>query len=404
MRVDLALVGMGGAGLTLLHTLARQPRREPWRVAVFDDVDRLAGPRHDRTWCFWADGPNPADPAVTSSVDEVVIRTGTRAVTSRLAPYSYRTLRSGDYHRLVARELAASGMDVTWLPAADVVQDGPGRAAVLAGGRTVHADWVFDSRPRHPAPARSWLLQHFLGAFVRVSGPDAGRAGTRADLMDFRVAQPPDGFAFGYLVPAGVDAGRPLLLAEYTAVSRSLLPPGDYRRHLAGYLDLTVGRGRWEVVEVESGVVPMADTPPSGDGERVFVTGTSGGATRPSTGYTFTAMQRQAARVVAALQAGARPAPGPAYPARHRWLDSVMLRAVDTGRLDAPEFFASLFARNPGARVLDVLGGRSRLPQEAAFVVTAPWGPMITSAVLRGRRRPWPGPAGHIPTDPPQTD
>lgn len=399
MRADLALVGMGGAGLTLLHALAAQPRREPLRVAVFDDVDRLAHPRHDRTWCFWDDGPNPADPAVTSRVDEVVIRTAGREVVSRLAPHSYRMLRSGDYHRLVAGRLADAGIDLVRLPAADVVQDGPGHARVLAGGRAVRAGWVFDSRPQPPAPARSWLLQHFLGAFVRVPGPPP----ERADLMDFRVAQPPDGFAFGYLVPAGdTPDGGALVLAEYTVVSRGLLPPGDYRRHLAGYLDLRVGRGRWEVTQVESGVVPMADTAPARDGRRVFPVGTSGGATRPSTGYTFTAMQRQAARVAAALAAGHRPSPGPAYPARHRWLDAVMLRAVDTGRLDAPEFFADLFARNPGARVLDVLGGRSRLRQEAAFVVTAPWAPMVTSAVLRGRPRPCPGPPGRIPTEPPE--
>lgn len=401
MRVDLALVGMGGAGLTLLHALTLQPRREPLRVAVFDDVDRLARPRHDRTWCFWDDGPNPADPAVTSSVEEVVIRTAGREVISRVAPYSYRMLRSGDYHRLVAGQVGGSAIDLVRFPAADVVQDGPGHAGVLAGGRTVQADWVFDSRPRRPAPARSGLLQHFLGAFVRVPGPPL----ERADLMDFRVAQPPDGFAFGYLVPAGQGGdGSRLVLAEYTVVSRGLLPPGDYRRHLGDYLDLAVGRGRWEVTEVESGIVPMSDSPPAGDGQRVFATGTGGGATRPSTGYTFTAMQRQATRIAQALATGVRPSPGRAYPARHRWLDAVMLRAADTGRLDAPEFFASLFARNPGARVLDVLGGNSRLPQEAAFVLTAPWAPMITSALLRGRRRPWPGPPGQIPTHPPEPD
>ena len=74
------------------------------------------------------------------------------------------------------------------------------------------------------------------------------------------------------------------------------------------------------VREVEDGVIPMTDgvfdPRPS---PRVVRLGTAGGATRPSTGFTFTAMVRQAGRIGRELAAGRAPLPGPAYPARHRW-------------------------------------------------------------------------------------
>lgn len=388
ISVDVALVGVGGAGLTMLHELARRPRHpdgRPWRVALSDDVDRLTTPQQDRTWCFWATGSNPADPALSSTTRVVRVLDSRGAVTVDLSPFSYRMLRSADYHRLVAQAVDRAGLELVRLSAADVVADGEQHAQVLAAGTTVVADRVFDSRPRRPGPARTLLWQHFLGAFVPIDGRHE-----HADLMDFRVAQPEEGFAFGYLIPAGPASDpRQLVLAEYTVVSRRLLPAGEYRRRLTDYLDRVVGPGRWGAPEhLESGVIPMTDAAPPRPGHRVIPTGTAGGATRGSTGYTFRAMQRQAAAHVEDLVRGHPPRPHDPVRPRQRWLDAVMLRAVDTGRLDAARFFVDLFRDNPGPRLLTVLDGTSTLAQDARFVGSAPVRPMLTSAVDRGRRRP----------------
>src|SRR3712207_7859322 len=90
-----------------------------------------------------------------------------------------------------------------------------------------------------------------------------------------------------------------------------------------------------EIAEVEDGAIPMADAVLARRvGRRVFRLGTAGGATRASTGYTFAAMQRQAAAVARALGEGREPLPPAPYPRRHRWMDAVLLRALDRGHAE----------------------------------------------------------------------
>ena len=61
---------------------------------------------------------------------------------------------------------------------------------------------------------------------------------------------------------------------------------------------------------------------------------------------------------------GPDPLPPPAYPARHRWMDSVLLRALDRGLVDGPELFTRLLLGNPPERVLRFLdGGTSPLDE-----------------------------------------
>src|SRR6185312_2386612 len=133
--------------------------------------------------------------------------------------------------------------------------------------------------------------------------------------MDFTVPRPASGVAFGYVLP---DDARSALV-EYTEFSRRRLPDAAYDAALTRYLADRWGDA-YEIEDVEDGAVPMTDAVPARRaGRRVVRLGAAGGATRPSTGYTFAAMLRQADAVAAAVLAGTDPLPPAAYPARHRW-------------------------------------------------------------------------------------
>ncbi|GAB3937762.1 hypothetical protein GCM10027614_16600 [Micromonospora vulcania] len=105
-------------------------------------------------------------------------------------------------------------------------------------------------------------------------------------------------------------------LVEYTEFSPGLLTDAGYDEALAGYRDLLgLDPAGLRVREVENGVIPMTDAPfPARPTPRVVRLGTAGGATRPSTGFTFSAMYRQADQVARALAAGRPPVPAAAYP------------------------------------------------------------------------------------------
>ncbi len=395
IRADVALVGGGGAAMALLFQLCRTRRDRgvagaPLRVVVVDPSHRLRDRPQDRTWCYWeradplADGATSAlGPVVEHAWSQLSVQGPGRHVDVDLSPAGmrYAMVRSGAFYGLVAEAVRdpSSSVDVRWLTEqADDVEDGHDVARVRTRTSSVVATWLFDSRPPRPAPkARTSLLQHFRGVIVRT--PDDRFDPRRAVLMDLTTAQPRHGLSFGYCLPLSADRA----LVEYTEFSRAVLDDAGYDTALAAYLDRVVGPpGSWGVEHTETGAIPMTDAPTTTrTGERVFRIGTAGGATRPSTGYTFAAMHRQARGVAALLQAGRVPVPPPAYPSRHRRLDSVLLRGLDTGQVDGTRFFPDLFARNPAGLVLDFLDGATTPAEELRVMRSVPATPMLRSIV-----------------------
>jgi lycopene beta-cyclase len=392
VQVDVAVVGAGGAGGSVLVHLARLlvPGREPPTVAVVDP-ERKAG--RDRTWCFWDEGSGAVDAAVHRAWPEaLLVDAAGWQHRLDLTPLRYVMVRSQDFYALADAAAARLGAQRVLAPA-DAVLDGEEFAQVQTPAGSIRARWVLDSRPAAPRlPANTALLQHFRGWTVRfpVDALDA----SAPVLMDFSVPQPASGgngagVAFGYVLPDDARTG----LVEYTEFSRARLRDAEYDKALAGYLDARYGgAGGYEVGEVEDGAIPMTDAVHARRvGRRVLRLGTAGGATRGSTGYTFAAMQRQAAHIAADLVAGRPPDPRPPYPARHRWMDAVLLRALDGGVVDGPELFTRLLLRNPPARVLRFLDGRTSRVEDLRVMATAPTLRMaratVDDAFARTRRR-----------------
>ncbi|MEV1108205.1 lycopene cyclase family protein [Micromonospora sp. NPDC049751] len=387
LDVDLALLGGGGAASLLLAALDRHGVRGP-RIAVVDPVRRRG---QDRTWAFWGHPDIDLDPLLSASWHQVEVVTPARRRVLDLTPLRYAMLRSGPVYDRAAE--AERRLDVTRIAApADVVRDdGTGVVVRTGDGREIRAGWALDSRPRPPARAgRTTWLQHFRGWWLEADRPVFDPR--RAVLMDFRTPQPARGVSFGYVLPVSDRYA----LVEYTEFSPDLLTDAGYDTALAGYRDLLgLDPDGLRVREVENGVIPMTDAPfPARPSPRVVRLGTAGGATRPSTGFTFSAMYRQADQVARALAAGRPPVPAPAYPARHRWMDAVALRALDSGGVGGPDFFDRLFDRNPAERVLRFLDGVTTPAEEIAIMNSTRLLPMIAATAgdaalrLRDRLRP----------------
>ncbi len=384
VQVDVAIVGAGGAGLSLVAAIDRQFNAahlpsdvRPPSVVLIDPVHHRD---EDRTWCFWDRGLSPVEPAVHRAWNQVLV-VDPRGEELRLGLGSMRyvMVRSADFYALA--DDAAARIGAVRVPVAvDELVDGDDRVVIRAGGEEIRARWVFDSRPAPPVrPGRTALLQHFRGWRVRFHHEALDP--TLPVLMDFSVRQPERGTAFSYVLPSDTHTG----LVEYTQFSRQPLPSRRYDEALSAYLLDRWGSGgapgTYTVEEVEDGVIPMTDAVfGRRAGNRVFRIGTAGGATRASTGYTFATMQRQAEVIAAALVRGRRPMPPVPYRARHRWMDSVLLRALDQGHADGAELFSRLFERNGAERVLRFLEGGSSPWADLALMRTSPLGAMTRAA------------------------
>ncbi|MFI6564292.1 lycopene cyclase family protein [Streptomyces sp. NPDC050534] len=394
LEADVAIIGAGAAGLSLAHRLSRPvPGTRPLSAVL---VDAPPGPLRPprRTWCFWEAGRGRYDAAVTASWRRLRVHPPAgRPIEDDISPLRYKMIRSEDYEFLIARDLAQSAgvrrMEAT-VDSVEALQEGAVIYARAADGRarSVRARWVFDSRPAGSLPAaRTTLLQHFRGWFVQTTRPVFDPS--RADLMDFRTPQPANGLSFGYVLPTGSRQA----LVEYTEFSPAVLSEEAYDAALDHYTGAVLGLKDIEVVRTETGVIPMTDAPFARQtAPSVFRIGAAGGATRPSTGYTFAGVQRQTAAVAAALRQGRRPLPPPPHSARSRAMDAVLLHALDSGLVDGPAFFSTLFARVPMTRLLRFLDGRTR-PHEDLFIgLRTPVLPMLRAAaqVPRLPRRPFP--------------
>lgn len=374
---DVAIVGAGAAGLSLAHRLLGTDVT----VTVVEPPD---GPRRpaERTWCYWEQGPSDFEEAITASWSRLRVRGADGSeVTVEPAPFRYRMLRSPEFERLVHTRLARAPGFRVLRATAHAVRGVPGGAEVVCeqpDGRhlTLRARHVFDSRPpRSQPPARTHLLQHFHGWFVRTTAdrfdPEV------AELMDFRVPQPPHGLAFGYVLPLAPDRA----LVEYTEFSAHALTSEAYHAALDHYCRDILGLGALTVERTEQGAIPMTD---AHHRRRVapglFRIGAAGGATRPSTGYTFAAVQRQSSAIAAALGEGRATVPAP-HGRRAMAMDSVLLRALDTGRIDGPAFFTDLFRRTPAERLLRFLDGATSPWEEWGIGLRTPVGPMLRTAV-----------------------
>lgn len=353
----IVVVGAGAAGLALAVQLAE--RSVPDVVLVQSPV--AASPR---TWCSWHGGPQWWDAAVAASWERVAVDGRTHAID----PLRYVMVRSGDYEALTARLLAGRVRRVS--AHVESVEDGH----VRGDGLDLRADLVVDTRP--VPPPGPCLLQHFRGWTVRTS-QDAFDPGV-AGLMDFRVPQPDRGVAFTYVLPTSPREA----LVEHTLFTRDVWTTEQYDEALR---TATRDLPPFEVVDVEQGVIPMTSTPFTRRvGPRVVRLGAAGGATRPSTGYTFAGAQRQAAAVAAAVAEGCDPTPPLPYPRRHLAMDALLLRALEGGHVDGAAFLARLFDRQPAERVLRFLDGATTPAEDLAIMRAAPAGRMLRALASRG--------------------
>ncbi|GAA4838116.1 lycopene cyclase family protein [Kitasatospora terrestris] len=386
-KPSVVVIGAGAAGLSLAHWLTGRGNASgtPVEVTVVEAADERVRSAA-RTWCFWDDWPGEYEEAVAAQWSRLRV-TGPDGEVVGIAtdPLRYRMVRSEALEALLHERLVArSGVRLLRATVEEVFPepDGSRGARVVArdaAGRTVTLSgrYVFDSRPatRLP-PARTTLLQHFRGWFVRTDRPRFDPQ--CAHLMDFRVPQPRRGLAFGYVLPLDVDRA----LVEFTEFSRRPLTASGYEDALDHYTRRVLGLGGFRVEDVEQGVIPMTDgrfvRRVSRDHYRI---GAAGGATRPSTGYTFAAIQRQSRDIASALGRGQdHDLVAAAYGRRALAMDAVLLRALDTGRIDGPRFFTELFRRTPGDLLLRFLDGRTTVAEDVRIGLRCPVGPMLRCA------------------------
>lgn len=358
---DVAVLGGGLAGLSVLYHLERAGKLAGRSVVLVDPAGRKSG--HDRTWSFWEREAGPFEHLVHHSWGRIKVHNDERDLDRDLGAYTYKLIRSTEFYDYVNGVLdGVTGLERVRAAAEAVVARPDGGVTFRAGGRAVTAGVAFSSLPLHLQPGQikqPYLDQHFRGWFVRTEKPVFDPA--VATLMDFRTLQHGE-TRFLYVLPVSPTRA----LVEVAIFSNDHLTSAGYDAILADYL-AAHWTADYEVEHAEQGNIPMTTYPFAARDRDLIYVGMRGGATRPSTGYTFWAVQRRLTALAAGFpdRLDANP-----WPRRHLHYDGALLRILDHDRLRGADLFVDLFARNPASRVLAFLNGETGLGQEIRMMQT----------------------------------
>jgi lycopene beta-cyclase len=275
--VDIAILGGGCAGLSVAVRLAAaghslrviEPRSAYWE---------------DRAWSFWRTAPDPFEDCVRMSWSAWDVTGPGRPVRRSSQNLQYQTVGAGKFYDRAQAILDDSPGAA--LSLGTVAQD-PRKTTqgwqIGTGAGAFTARHVIDTRPPKRVPKYG---QFFLGREIRterpVFDPDV------VQLMQFRPARSA-GVDFVYILPYARD----LALVEVTSFAPKSPGRDVFETWLEKEID-TLDAGHHEVPREEHGALPMEvgfhDPAPEG----CIRMGLGGGAARPSTGYAFARIQRQA--------------------------------------------------------------------------------------------------------------
>ena len=371
---DFIIAGGGAAGLGLAYQMAMSPLRGlPTLI-----VDRDAKEQNDRSWSFWTDRPTRFDHLVYHTWDQIEVVSENFQQVFNIRPYQYKMIRGLDFYQGM-RETLENVPGLNFMQAR-VTEIGDAKdntsASVLINDEPYSARFAFDSifKPSNftsGPPGSHYLKQHFKG--WEIETPVDCFDPQTVTLFDFRTPQK-GSMRFFYILPFT----RRRALVEYTIFSADALKPHEYDRAIAEYLENVRGIRKYRTESVETGVIPMTDRRfPRQLGRHVMAIGTRGGLVKPSSGYAFLRIQKDAAAIVDSLTSFGNPFQVQDTPGRYRLFDTLMLQVMYRQGGLMKDIFTRLFQRNSAQDIFRFLDETAPLEDNVRLLASMPYAPFL---------------------------
>lgn len=354
--------------------------------AFFDNkkilvVDQLEKNTNDRTWCFWEQQEGMFEPIVHQRWKQLDFFSNYFSARFNIDPYEYKMIRGIDFYNYVLGQAKQkTNIEFIYGNVQSLAND-MNKARLTVDEKVYTGNYIFNSI-NFAAKAMSvtdgryhYLLQHFKGWLIQT--PDKTFDLKVATFMDFRVDQK-HGTTFFYVLPVAENKA----LVEYTLFTKDLLPQNEYDEALSNYLSSFAGINHYTVLEQEFGIIPMTNFPFSKGEGSIVNTGTAGGQTKASSGFTFRFIQKHTAKVVGALLAGNDPHIEESFTVkRFNLYDSTLLNILSNKKMGGDEIFADLFKKNPPQRVLRFLDNETNFSEELKIMSSVPAGIFFPAAI-----------------------
>lgn len=370
-KYDYIVTGGGCAGLSFILHVLQEPSLEQKKILLIEKEEKAS---NDRTWCYWEKDPGFFEEIVYRNWDKAWFHGSGYSSLKDLGAYSYKMIRGIDFYTYCHGIIARSGrVDIVKASVSDI-QNTPNGVEVSTENLVYQGCFAFNSilfeKPQLPHNCY-YLLQHFKGWIIETR--DAVFDPEKPTLMDFRVGQD-EGTTFVYVMPFSTTRA----LVEFTLFTPKLLDQESYDQGLKDYLREFLHLEEYKVVEEEFGVIPMTDHEFPTRDKNIVHLGTAGGQTKPSSGYTFRFIQKNAASVVRQLvDTGSPFVTKPFSEKRFMWYDRVLLHMLFHKKMPGSRIFTLLFSRNPIQRIFRFLDNETTISQELILLNTLPQWPFM---------------------------
>ncbi|MDO9084657.1 MAG: lycopene cyclase family protein [Anaerolineaceae bacterium] len=378
---DFIIAGGGGAGLGLALALL-DSRFQHHSILIIDSDTKQ---KDDRTWCFWGDETTPFTSIARYSWKKLTVRSESFQQNFDLAQdgepgWKYWMVSGLDFYNHARHQFSKYPNVEFILGDVERIESQQDQATVWVNGEEYTGKWVFNSiiKPgeiKIDPQKQHDLKQHFLGWRIKIQ--EEFFDPKHMTLFDFETLQK-DSLRFFYILPFSKNEA----MIEYTIFSAALLTEAEYEEAMRIYIKNNLGIDNYSILFEESGVIPMTDYPfQRKAGKRVMNIGTRGGLVKPSSGYAFKRMQRDAREIVSALEQYDNPFKIRKSPGRYLFYDILLLQILFRQGDKMKNIFSKLFQKNPIMRVFRFLDEDATIWEDISLIASLPPLPFLQALV-----------------------
>lgn len=247
-----------------------------------------------KTWSFWESKDSQWNDFVVKSWDNISFKTNNFNIEKKIDTINYKMIKSKPFYNKILND-SKSSTNITFHEATVVnIQDKGDKVIVKTdsnhffGTKALNSilDNSFLNDNSYPV-----LLQHFMG--WSISTHDDVFDENTALLMDFSIKQN-DETRFFYVLPTSKKEA----LIEFTLFTKKVLDKKQYENEILNYLS-SLKIDNYTVNDYEKGIIPMTCYPfDKKNSKNLIHIGTAGGWTKPSTGYTFSFIDKNSSKVI----------------------------------------------------------------------------------------------------------
>ena len=381
MNYDIIFTGGGAAALMLLYKITKDENLSQKKILI---IDKEKKDKNDRSWSFWTDKKTDFDVIVHKEWEKVRFIAPRIDKTDRLHALKYKMIRSIDFYNFINAKLFEFE-NIEFLQAeVDSVKSVSDTEAEVKlteefENKIFTSEYVFDSRfLQEDIPPKSdsyhSLLQHFFGYVVETDEPIFDT--DTAQLFDMRLPQR-NAVEFVYVLPFSPTRA----LIEYTLFSGELLENEElYKVRLETYITTKLKIESFKVSEEEYGVIPMTDFKfEQPKAKNIIYLGTKAGRAKPSTGYAFLRMYRDAEARAEAWKKTGKPHYEEKFNKQFETYDSMILNIMERNPVDIQRIFTDMFQNNSIEKVLLFLDEQTHFLTDLKIMASVPSVPFLTS-------------------------